>query len=220
MSTLSLVGAGLSWGVALIALIAWAMMRRPRDRFMWTMGALVALGWIAETIGIWALYHQVRSGWVNTLSSLAELVLVLACIQIDRPRLKRLVLGSGILGLVLFGYAVLRQEDLTLWVTQGQMFLSAVLSVALLAALWSRLEVYDGRLLDDPRITIYLGLLGYTLTAVPILGTTMIIWSRYPDLARNMFLMFQVMVLVRGILMVMAFFRYEPAYERDPDRSR
>jgi hypothetical protein len=48
----------------------------------------------------------------------------------------------------------------------------------------------------------------------------MIIWSRYPDLARNMFLMFQVMVLVRGILMVMAFFRYEPAYERDPDRSR
>jgi hypothetical protein len=25
---------------------------------------------------------------------------------------------------------------------------------------------------------------------------------------------------VRGILMVMAFFRYEPAYERDPDRSR
>jgi hypothetical protein len=65
---------------------------------------------------------------------------------------------------------------------------------------------------DHPEFWIYLGYLLYFVTRVPIMGSVMYIWERYPELSRSMYMMFQFVLVVRNVLFVVACRKYRPAH--------
>ena len=92
------------------------------------------------------------------------------------------------------------------------MVTGVVLSILMVRALWEHLETKEGDLWGHPEFWIYLGYLLYFVTRVPIMGSVMYIWERYPELSRSMYMMFQFVLVVRNVLFVVACRKYRPAH--------
>lgn len=194
-------------------MVVWFFMERPRDRFMRTLGLQLILGLCIETLGWVSLLFSFRTGPANSTYNLVEMCLVVMLVIADQPLLKRAAVTMGALATVLFGAAILAQEDRSLSSTQGSMFISVIMSLLVVRALWGRLEIHTGPLLRDPRMWVYLGFLCYFVTSVPIVGSTTYIWKRFPDLSRNMYLMLQFMATVRYVMASVACMKYRASHE-------
>jgi hypothetical protein len=195
-----------------LAVIAWFLVPRPLTRSQRLFGALLIIGLATE--GLMKLKGLVpfRLGFLGTIHNFLELLLVVELVKTQLPQLNRWAYALGTIGVLLFVVAVLRQEDLTLSVTMGAMYTGVVMSILMVRALWEHLETREGDLWGHPEFWIYLGYLLYFVTRVPIMGSMMYIWERYPELSRSMFMMFQAVLVLRNILFVVACRKYRPAH--------
>ncbi len=195
-----------------VALCAWLLTPRPLSLPQRLFGALLIVGLLTEILMRLKGLFAFRLGFFSTIHNLLELVLVVQLVKAQLPQLRRWAHVLGGIGFLLFLIAVGRQEDLTLSVTQGSMFTGVVLSILMVRALWEHLETREGDLWGHPEFWIYLGYLLYFVTRVPIMGSVMYIWERYPELSRSMYMMFQFVLVVRNVLFVVACRKYRPAH--------
>lgn len=194
------------------AVVAWLFLPRPLTMWQRLFGALVIVGLVTESFMKLKGVFPFKLGFLITFHDLVELVLIVALVKEQFPSLRRWAHVLGGIGLFLFGIAALRQPDLTMSVNMGSMYTGVTLSVLMVRALWEHLETKEGEIWDHPEFWIYLGYLLYFVTRVPIMGSVKYIWDRYPELSRSMYMMFQVVVLIRNILFVVACRKYRPAH--------
>jgi hypothetical protein len=195
-----------------MAFIAWFLMERPLNVPQRIIGAVMIIGLFTENVMMLNGFFSFRLGFFGTIHNLLELVLVVALVKAQLPQLRHWANVLGGIGLLLFGISILRQDDLTLSVTMGAMYTGVVMSILMVRALWEHLETREGDLWSHPEFWIYLGYLLYFVTRVPIMGSMMYIWERYPELSRSMFMMFQGVLVLRNILFVVACRKYRPAH--------
>lgn len=202
----------------LVACLSWLVIKKPRGAFWNRIGVLFLTALVVEANGTITWQLGIHNGLVYTIYQGVELVLLMGVAHLTCAPLRPWTLPASVLGVVALTLDARFVHRETLFANTGITICALILAVAMLVMLWHRMEQLNGQVFSDARIWLYLGMLLYFTALAPVLGSTEQIYRRYPRLATSLYLIVQVVCILRYACAVAACVIQASQHERTPVR--
>jgi hypothetical protein len=183
-----------------VALWQWLRIPEPQSTVFKLFGIILLVAIPLELAGMAARYHYINNSMAYSLFGLLEACLVLGMIMAIRPRWRAVIM----LGLVLVitsmvvNYLVIGTFDILL--IEGILVNGVILSIFLMALLWSLANTSVRPLTGLPEFWLFTGLLIYYSGITPMFGLVPIIFADDPIMASKVFIIAPGLAMIRYLL--------------------
>ena len=185
----------------ILALVAWWRSAARNSPAMRVLGLLMGMAFLVEVTGFITRSGNYNNSPMYNSFVCTEFVLVLGLARLTVPKWRAHLSLAGLVGmLVLWGDLALRNTARVL-LQEGVLVTSLMLAVVCLAVLWHLANTMDGPIWRRPAFWLFTVTLVYHVGLLPMIGLMDVLASRYHLLFMNLYVMVQVVAVVRYLCM-------------------
>ncbi len=166
--------------------------------------ASISVGIATEVTALIGMYHFRANSIVYNCAAPLEFLLLLWLIRRFRPRWGRGLGVAAVVGCLAMLVDGNLQDPMAFVLVEGVLVISTLMTIVLLAALWSLARRSDTPLMRTPEFWLFMGLLLYFGGMVPYIGMIRFLFQQNAAVAEKLFMVMPVLCIVRYALVTIA----------------
>jgi len=183
--------------VMLVALIACWRVPSGGWRLRNVLLASISLGLATEVLARLVNHMATLNSIVYNLFLPLEFLLLLWLVNRFRPRWRNSLVAAAVLGCLVMLVVGFLQDPMQFILVEPILLISAIMTIVLMAALWSLANTSEEPLQKVPEFWLFMGLLIYFGGMVPCVGMIRFVFRQDADLAARLVLVLPLLCIAR-----------------------